>query len=176
MSEDFYYYHDNYQRMIDIVFAKPLRCSLKIIYDDTMLKSIRFVRYKLKERKSHPISFELEHYFNGENIDFSCELDLSHLSPFQQKVLRETQKIRYGSTVTYSELAKNIASSPRQVGRALARNPFPIVIPCHRVVAKNGIGGYSAGTHIKAKLLELETCVVDTLHQGRDSQLYFDNR
>ena len=115
-----------------------------------------FIRYKLKERKLHPISFELERYFNGEKVDFSCELDLSHLSTFQQKVLRETQKIRYGSTITYSELANRIGSSPRQVGRALAHNPFPIVIPCHRVIAKNSIGGYSSGTDIKVKLLELE--------------------
>ena len=70
----------------------------------------------------------------------------------------ETTKIKYGETLTYSELAKRIGTlGVRAVGGALSRNPFPIVIPCHRVVAKNGIGGYSAGQDIKACLLELES-------------------
>ncbi|MCZ7392363.1 MAG: methylated-DNA--[protein]-cysteine S-methyltransferase [Candidatus Methanoperedens sp.] len=143
---------------IDIIFAKPIECYVEIDYKKK-LRSIRFLKSKenLKERKTLDISFELERYFNGEEIDFSCELDISHLSPFAQKVLEETTKIGYGETITYSELARNIGSKgARAAGRALAINPLPIVIPCHRVVAKNGIGGYSAGVDIKTRLLELE--------------------
>ena len=143
---------------IDIIFAKPIECYVEIDYKEK-LRSIRFLKRKenLKERKTLDISFELERYFKGEKIEFSCELDISHLSPFAQKVLEETRKIRYGETITYSELARNIGSKgARAVGRALAINPLPIVIPCHRVVAKNGIGGYSAGVDIKTRLLELE--------------------
>ncbi|MBU4340133.1 MAG: MGMT family protein, partial [Euryarchaeota archaeon] len=63
----------------------------------------------------------------------------------------------YGTTITYSELARRIGSrAVRAVGGVLARNPVPIIIPCHRVVAKNGIGGFSCGVDMKIKLIELE--------------------
>ncbi len=142
----------------DIIFAKPLGCYVKIDYNEK-LHSIKFLRSKenLKERKTQEITFELERYFKGEKIDFSGEFDLSCLSPFAQKVLEETRKIGYGRTVTYAELARAACTSPRAAGRALAINPIPIVIPCHRVVAKHGIGGYSAGIDIKTRLLELES-------------------
>ncbi|MDO9098986.1 MAG: MGMT family protein, partial [Candidatus Methanoperedens sp.] len=97
-------------------------------------------------------------------FDFSCDFDISHLSPFTQKVLGETRKIGYGKTIPYSELAKNIGCrGARAVGGALARNPIPIVIPCHRVVAKNGIGGYSAGVDLKTGLLEFEKSKANNL-------------
>ncbi len=142
---------------IDIIFSRLLDCYIEIGYN-TKLRSIRFVRSgHLKEKKAHEATFELERYFGGEKLDFSSEVDLSGLSPFTQKVLDETRKIRYGTTITYSELARNIGSTAvRAVGGALSRNPIPIIIPCHRVVAKNGIGGYSAGIGIKTGLLELE--------------------
>jgi len=143
---------------INVIFAKPLGCYVEIEYNPE-LSSIRFVRTKehLKEKKTRDLTFELEQYFQGERTDFSCELDISNLSPFVQKVLFETRKIGYGRTITYSELARNIGCmGARAAGGALGRNPIPIVIPCHRVVAKNGIGGYSAGLDIKVRLLKLE--------------------
>ncbi len=143
---------------IDIIFAKPLDCYIEIVHNDE-LRSIRFLKNKenLKERRTQKITFELERYFKGEKIDFSCKFDISHLSPFAQKVLEKTKKIGYGETITYSELARIIGTSPRAAGRALSINPLPVVIPCHRVVAKHGIGGYSAGVGIKIRLLELES-------------------
>lgn len=146
------------KELIDLIFAKPLDCYLEIRYNPG-LSSIRFIQCKeeLRERKTKKPSFELEQYLNGEIIDFSFEIDLSGLSAFSRRVLDETRKIKYGKKVTYSELAKNIGcSSARPVGGALGNNPVPIVIPCHRVVARNGIGGYSAGVEIKTKLLALE--------------------
>ncbi len=142
----------------DIIFVQTLGCYVVIEYTSG-LRSISFVKSKdrIKEKKTLGITFELERYFKGEKIDFSCDIDISHLSPFVQKVLGETRKIGYGKTIPYSELAKNIGCrGARAVGGALARNPVPIVIPCHRIVAKNGIGGYSAGVDIKTRLLELE--------------------
>jgi methylated-DNA-[protein]-cysteine S-methyltransferase len=141
----------------DIIFSRLLECHIEIGYNPE-LRSIRFTRSgNLKEKKTHEATFELERYFEGEKTDFSMDVDLSKLSPFTRKVLNETRKIRYGTTITYSELARNIGSSAvRAVGGALAKNPIPIIIPCHRVVAKNGIGGYSAGVDIKTRLLELE--------------------
>ncbi|MCZ7399773.1 MAG: methylated-DNA--[protein]-cysteine S-methyltransferase [Candidatus Methanoperedens sp.] len=142
---------------IDIIFSRLLDCYVELKYN-TKLRSIRFARSgNLKEKKTHEDTFELERYFEGDKIDFSTDVDLSSLSPFTRKVLNETRKIRYGTTITYSELARNIGTAAvRAVGGALARNPVPIIIPCHRVVAKNGIGGYSAGIGIKTRLLELE--------------------
>jgi methylated-DNA-[protein]-cysteine S-methyltransferase len=142
---------------IDIIFSRLLECYIEIGYD-TKLRSVRFTRSgNLKEKKTHEATFEIVRYFEGEKIDFSFEVDFSSLSPFTRKVLNETRKIRYGTTITYSELARNIGSTAvRAIGGALARNPIPIIIPCHRVVAKNGIGGYSAGIGIKTRLLELE--------------------
>ncbi len=144
----------------DIIFAKLLGRYVEIGYNETKGKlcSIKFLRSKekLKERKTQEITFELDCYFKGEKIDFSGELDISGLSLFTQKVLEEARKIGYGRTVTYAELARAAGTSPRAAGRALAINPIPVVIPCHRVVAKNGLGGYSAGLDIKTRLLELE--------------------
>ncbi len=143
---------------VDIIFAQPLGCYIEIGYK-YKLSWVRFIKYKkdLTEKRTLKISFELEQYFRGGRTEFSCDIDVSGLSPFTQKVLTETGKIKYGTTITYSELAENIGCRAfRAVGRALANNPIPIVIPCHRVIARSGIGGYSGGVDIKTRLLELE--------------------
>lgn len=103
-------------------------------------------------------------YLSGENVDFSkYELDLSDMTPFQRDVLEQTRKIPYGETITYGELAKSIgrAGGARAVGQALSKNPYPIIIPCHRIVSSSGIGGYCGETEgkkieTKKKLLEME--------------------
>lgn len=105
--------------------------------------------------KDCKLSRELESYFNGERVEFECEFELS-LSEFTKKVLERVLEIPYGETLTYLELAKKLNTSPRAVGQALRRNPIALLIPCHRVVAKNGIGGYSWGVEIKKDLLRLE--------------------
>lgn len=143
---------------IDIIYSKVLDRYIEIEYG-TKLRSLRFVRpgKQPMEKKTHDVTYELEHYFGGEAIDFSLDVDISYLSPFEQKVLTETRKIKYGKTISYSELAEKIGSrAVRAVGNALGKNPIPIIIPCHRVVAKKGIGGYSEGIDIKTRLLELE--------------------
>ena len=148
--------------VVDVIFAEPLGCYVEVVWDGK-LKSIRFTRSKtqLPERKTLQVSFELEEYFEGTRTVFSCECDISGLSQFTRRILEETRKIEFGETITYSELARNIGSRAyRAVGNALSCNPFPIVIPCHRVVAKNGIGGYSPGVDIKARLLEFEKSFV----------------
>lgn len=103
-------------------------------------------------------------YFAGENIDFSdYELDLCELTEFQRKVLEEVRKIPYGETVTYQELACRIGNegAARAVGAAVAKNPYPIIIPCHRVVSSSGIGGFCGETcgekvELKKKMLKME--------------------
>jgi len=150
---------------IDIIYSKLLGLHIEIDYNTASL-SIRFLKPGEEhiEKKTLDTTFELERYFEGEVIEFSSDLDISHLSPFEQKVLVETKKIKYGRTITYSQLAKKIdCGGARAVGNALGRNPIPIIIPCHRIVAKNGIGGYSAGIDIKKRLLEFETRNVNNL-------------
>lgn len=144
--------------IVDIFFSKVLNHYVEIEYGDA-LRSIRFVRIgkNLKQQISHKTSYEMMRYFEGEIVEFSSDVEIHHLSPFEQKVLEETRKIKYGKTLTYSELAGKIDSrAVRAVGNALGKNPLPIVIPCHRVVAKNGMGGYSLGVEMKIRLLELE--------------------
>nr|AAU82470.1 probable methylated-DNA-protein-cystein methyltransferase [uncultured archaeon GZfos17F1] len=92
-------------------------------------------------------------------MDFSgYTVDLSGLTDFEREVIKETRKVRYGTVVTYSELAARIGkpNAARAVGNALSKNPMPIVIPCHRVVSKGGIGGYAFGVEAKRCLLKLE--------------------
>jgi len=142
----------------DIIFSSALDCYLELIYDPG-LSSIRFIRCKDNtiQKRTFNATVELEEYFKGARTEFSCEVDLSNRSDFARRVLEETRKIKYGTVITYSELSRRIGSrAVRAVGSALGRNPVPIIIPCHRVVAKNGIGGYSCGVDMKIKLIELE--------------------
>lgn len=104
---------------------------------------------------------QMRSYFAGRPVDFDVQVDLGSLTPFQQRVLRACARLRYGQTATYAELAASIghARACRAVGNALARNPIPIVIPCHRVLGSGGsLCGFSAeqGTNLKRWLLDLE--------------------
>jgi methylated-DNA-[protein]-cysteine S-methyltransferase len=104
------------------------------------------------------VARQLKAYFAGELENF--ELSLSPQgTPFQQKVWSELQKIPYGETISYGELARRIGNpnASRAVGLANGSNPIPIVIPCHRVIGSNGkLTGYGGGLPIKEKLLALE--------------------
>lgn len=87
---------------------------------------------------------------------------LKHLSfkgttSFEKKVYETlTKKVKRGEVITYGELAKMLKSSPRAVGGAMRRNPYPIIVPCHRVVASNGLGRYTPKIEYKKFLLMLE--------------------
>ncbi len=72
------------------------------------------------------------------------------------RIYRAVQQVPYGSTSTYGEIASKVGTSPRVVGQAMARNPVPLVIPCHRIVAADGIGGFSSPLEIKEALLAME--------------------
>jgi len=101
----------------------------------------------------------LRTYFGGHRATFPDELDLSQATPFQREVWEITRLIPYGETRSYTWVAEHLgkAGAVRAVGQALARNPLPIIIPCHRVVAKDGkLGGYSKGVEMKRYILYLE--------------------
>ena len=100
---------------------------------------------------------ELEEYFAGTRTGFEVPLELDG-TPFQREVWNELTRIGYGETITYGELARRVGRprGPRAVGQANGRNPVPIIVPCHRVVASGGIGGYGGGLKVKRALLALE--------------------
>jgi methylated-DNA-[protein]-cysteine S-methyltransferase len=105
---------------------------------------------------------DLQGYMTGRDVSFAAvAVDLTNVEPFRLKVYQAARAIPWGHTVSYGELAQRIgfAGGARAVGQALSRNPVPIIIPCHRVLAKgHRVGGFSAhgGIFTKERLLALE--------------------
>jgi methylated-DNA-[protein]-cysteine S-methyltransferase len=107
-------------------------------------------------------------YFAGENVDFSnVSLDLGAQDELFSKIYAATRRLGYGQTTTYGALAKELGAGPevaRDVGQAMAKNPVPLIIPCHRVLAAgNKLGGFSApgGSATKQRMLEMEGVRLD---------------
>ncbi len=101
---------------------------------------------------------QLSAYFAGSLHEFSLSLDPSG-TPFQLSVLDELQKIPYGETLSYGEIAARLGKpkAMRAVGAANGRNPIPVIIPCHRVIGANGkLTGFGGGLPTKEALLKLE--------------------
>lgn len=104
---------------------------------------------------------QLEDYFDGALETFDLPLRVEG-TDFQKQVWREMCKIPAGKTLTYGDIAKRLKVSAQAVGTACGRNRFPVIIPCHRVVGANGLGGYSGagGVETKIALLELEKAMM----------------
>ena len=139
--------------IIDILYSE------EGVYKITLVKSIPEDYFE--ERKNDlgdKVISELKEYFNGQRKIFDFPLVIIG-TDFQRTVWKELRKINYGEIKTYSDIAKNIGkpNACRAVGNANNKNPFMIVIPCHRVIGKNkNSGGYAFGVDIRDKLLELE--------------------
>lgn len=132
----------------------------EIITSDECLIKINLVD-KVGDEQLDPLTIEankqLAAYFDGKLKRFDLPISLDG-SGFCLRVWESMQKIPYGKTVTYGELAA-MAGSPkayRSAGSCAGKNPIPIVIPCHRVLASNGIGGFGLGLNVKRYLLALE--------------------
>lgn len=111
--------------------------------------------------KVAPAEKQVLAYLLGQSNKLDLNVDLSSITPFQRRVLEETRKVPRGQVSTYAEIARRIGSpkAVRAVGQALRRNPVPIVVPCHRVIASDGtLGGYGGSLRSKRKiaLLRLE--------------------
>jgi methylated-DNA-[protein]-cysteine S-methyltransferase len=127
-----------------------------------------FLANDLKNAAASPWSFgdlidRFRAYFSGHRVDFPDELDLDGSTPFQRAVWRSTRQILYGQTRSYAWVAAAAgnAKAMRAVGQALARNPLPIVVPCHRVLSSDGrLGGFTGGLNVKEFLLKLEAASV----------------
>lgn len=116
-------------------------------------------------RKIAPYAKELREYLNGRRSAFTIPIDWSLFRPFQREALQAVFRIPYGETCTYHDIAIEIGrpNASRAVGRANATNPMPIVIPCHRVIGRDGkLHGYGGGQGLKTKewLLRLEGAVI----------------
>lgn len=139
------------------VFTCPLS-KIKIEIADNALVRLSFVDDRIKSiNPPHPLAAKVKQqlvgYFSGKKHSFNFPMNLCG-TLFQQQVWMELIKIPLGEVVTYGALAKKLKTSARAVGNACRKNPLPIIIPCHRVVAKNSIGGYSGkttGKNIKTK-------------------------
>ena len=109
-----------------------------------------------------PVPHEVTRYFAGTSTDLSpLRSEALTRSGVAGRVYQEVVQIPYGSTATYGQIAVLAGTSPRAVGTAMRLNPTPVLIPCHRVVAVDGIGGFSPDISLKHELL--------TLEQGRGS-------
>ena len=116
-------------------------------------------------KKLAPYARELHEYLNGKRTTFTIPIDWSLLRTFQREALQAVYRIPYGETCTYHDIALEIGrpNASRAVGRANATNPMPLVIPCHRVIGRDGkLHGYGGGEGLKTKewLLQLEGAVM----------------
>lgn len=106
-----------------------------------------------------PVRRQLDEYFAGKRRRFRITVDWALSSGFRRRALEAARRIPPGETATYGDLAAEVGNpkAARAVGTAMATNPIPIILPCHRVVpAGGGLGNYGGGVEIKALLLELE--------------------
>ncbi|MBI4849112.1 MAG: methylated-DNA--[protein]-cysteine S-methyltransferase [Nitrospirae bacterium] len=144
------------------IFDSPLG-EVYLIFSGNLLSGISFEKPAGTPFKkgAAPESFirELDSYFKGTNIRFTQGLKFLIGTDFEKKVWAALNEIPSGETRTYKWVAEKVGSplAVRAVGRALSKNPIPIVVPCHRVIESDGsIGGYSAGGNRKKRLLEME--------------------
>ncbi len=137
-------------------FAPSLGCYLLIEWQGEMVKRIYFSQEMPVDRSE--LAEEIAAHLESGAPCPKAELDMSACTDFQKQIYALVQAIPRGRTMTYGKVAA-CAGKPgaaRAVGRAMATNPFAILVPCHRVVAKKGLGGYLWGTEMKEKLLRLE--------------------
>jgi len=111
---------------------------------------------------------QLTEYADGRREGFELELDWADVEATHRRVLETLCELApFGQTVTYGALGRRSGvDDPREVGVLMARNPLPLVVPCHRVVASDGLGGFGGGLELKRRLLELEGVLPPRLDLG----------
>ncbi len=150
--------------LIGIASTKKGLCRVKVgLANESDFKDslqADYGRHPIKKPKALAnVRSQMEMYFAGKCKKFTCPLDLSAGTDFQQQVWNKLLAIPYGKTWSYKCLAGAVKrpNANRAAGNANGKNRIPIIVPCHRVIRKNGgLGGYTGGTHIKQFLLDLE--------------------
>jgi methylated-DNA-[protein]-cysteine S-methyltransferase len=144
---------------------KATTALARILHVDGKLNRQRLAGGGRDSQLARSLAEDLERFAAGEPVDFGrVTLDTNHLTPFGRRIVTACRRIPFGQTRSYSQLAA-ICGSPgaaRAVGQVMARNRFPLVVPCHRVLAAGGrIGGFSApdGLRMKRRLLSIEGVV-----------------
>jgi methylated-DNA-[protein]-cysteine S-methyltransferase len=137
----------NYQASVEIPFG-----HLGLCFAENRLVAIDFIdavtEIRPRDQSVAEVCTLIRRYLDNAKTVPSFNLPCAlHGTPFQQKVWNELKKIPSGTVFTYGELANKLGTSARAIGNACRKNPIPLVIPCHRVVAANGIGGYAGDTH-----------------------------
>lgn len=144
----------------DWMYAEPIGMYVIADLDDRTVRSIEMTAKKPGFRPAGTGFVKaLEAYFATGRDHFSgYSPDYAGMTPFRKKVMQELCKVPAGATVTYGELAAASGSpgAARAVGNVMATNPVPLFVPCHRVVATQGLGGFSGGLDVKRALLKLE--------------------
>jgi methylated-DNA-[protein]-cysteine S-methyltransferase len=123
--------------------------DLELQFDNDVLSKINFVKDKkknqddsLKTKAVQLVIQQINAYFNDSKFKFDIPLKIEGTA-FQKRVWQALLAIPAGETVTYSDLAAKLKTGARAIGNACRANPIPIIIPCHRVVSKQGFGGYA---------------------------------
>ncbi|WP_394741022.1 methylated-DNA--[protein]-cysteine S-methyltransferase [Natronococcus roseus] len=110
------------------------------------------------DASSETIRGQLREYEDGARETFALEIE--YPDDFTGAVMRSIAAIPFGETRTYGDLAPDLETAPIAVGQACGRNPIPVVVPCHRVVGHDSLGGYGGGLELKRRLLEHEGIAV----------------
>ena len=119
-----------------------------------ILGTARELETSLIDADEGTIREQLREYEDGEREAFGLEIE--YPDDFTGAVMRSIAAIPYGETRTYGDLAADLETAPIAVGQACGRNPIPVVVPCHRVVGHDSLGGYGGGLELKRRLLEHE--------------------
>jgi O-6-methylguanine DNA methyltransferase len=146
--------------MKDYLYSEYLGLYVVVEIEGNVIKSLEMTSKKpVGEPHRSKIVRSLKTYFKDGKGDFSgYRFNFDGMTPFQRTVLETIFRIPAGETMTYGEVAK-AAGKPgaaRAVGNVMAMNPIPLILPCHRVVATGGLGGFTGGLEVKRKLLRLE--------------------
>ncbi|WP_292519804.1 methylated-DNA--[protein]-cysteine S-methyltransferase [Methanoculleus sp.] len=124
-----------------------------VAWQDDLIYRVRFARVELPG----PVPEEIRRYCAGLPADLTSLRSIAtEGDSTSARIYRAVRTVPCGGTVTYGDIARIVGTAPRVVGSAMARNPTPIVVPCHRVVAKTGIGGFTPDLSIKEALLAME--------------------
>lgn len=140
---------------------------VQVAWSNTVIHRIRF----LKSAADGPVPEEITRFLAGRTMTLDpLECLIEEPDSLYGTIYQAVMQIPYGSVRTYGEIARKAETTPRVVGMAMKRNKTPIIIPCHRVVAADGLGGYTPDIWIKQELLRIEA---DTIRKLQKKGNYF---